>query len=185
MSTTQAHIVHTAGDVPDEVGIPADPAALRALPATDLPGLARTLRRRLVEITSRTGGHLGPNLGVVELTIALHRGRAAARGEPGQGTPGPAGHPLSAVPLPPGDRRCPGAMGQSQLLCPFLEASPSPAPFPKTRARSRGGITDGDRCWAALTKGQQVHPARPHAPDVLPKPESPPVILRRYHTGGG
>ena len=73
MSTTQAHIVHTAGDVPDEVGIPADPAALRALPATDLPGLARTLRRRLVEITSRTGGHLGPNLGVVELTIALHR----------------------------------------------------------------------------------------------------------------
>ena len=102
-----------------------------------------------------------------------------------QGTPGPAGHPLSAVPLPPGDRRCPGAMGQSQLLCPFLEASPSPAPFPKTRARSRGGITDGDRCWAALTKGQQVHPARPHALDVLPKPESPPVILRRYHTGGG
>lgn len=58
---------------PRAVTIPATLEELRALPATDLPGLARTLRRRLVEITSRTGGHLGPNLGVVELTIALHR----------------------------------------------------------------------------------------------------------------
>lgn len=53
--------------------VPADPEALRALPAEQLPGLARTLRRRLVEICSRSGGHLGPNLGVVELTLALHR----------------------------------------------------------------------------------------------------------------
>ena len=59
--------------VPAEVPIPADPSALRALSAAALPGLARTLRRRLLEICSRTGGHLGPNLGVVELTIALHR----------------------------------------------------------------------------------------------------------------
>ena len=43
------------------------------LDAAQLPGLARTLRRRLVEICSHSGGHLGPNLGVVELTIALHR----------------------------------------------------------------------------------------------------------------
>ncbi|WP_323374422.1 1-deoxy-D-xylulose-5-phosphate synthase [Brachybacterium sp. NBEC-018] len=58
---------------PAEVAIPADPAALRDLTPEQLPGLARTLRRRLLEICSRTGGHLGPNLGVVELTIALHR----------------------------------------------------------------------------------------------------------------
>lgn len=57
----------------DEVPIPASPQALRALRPGQLPGLARALRRRLVEITSSTGGHLGPNLGVVELTIALHR----------------------------------------------------------------------------------------------------------------
>src|SRR5690606_41914981 len=38
-----------------------------------LEDLARTLRRRLVEICSEHGGHLGPNLGVVELTLALHR----------------------------------------------------------------------------------------------------------------
>lgn len=58
---------------PAEVAIPADPAALRDLDPEQFPGLARTLRRRLLEICSRTGGHLGPNLGVVELTIALHR----------------------------------------------------------------------------------------------------------------
>lgn len=56
-----------------DVEIPADPAALRELEAEALPALARTLRRRLLEITSATGGHLGPNLGVVELSIALHR----------------------------------------------------------------------------------------------------------------
>lgn len=58
---------------PAEVPICPDPDALRALPKAELPGLARTLRRRLVEICSHSGGHLGPNLGVVELTIALHR----------------------------------------------------------------------------------------------------------------
>ncbi|MCT2177355.1 1-deoxy-D-xylulose-5-phosphate synthase [Brachybacterium muris] len=56
-----------------DVAIPGDPAALRALAPAELPALSRTLRRRLLEITSSTGGHLGPNLGVVELTIALHR----------------------------------------------------------------------------------------------------------------
>ena len=58
---------------PAEVPIPSDPDALRALDAAELPGLARTLRRRLVEICAEHGGHLGPNLGVVELTLALHR----------------------------------------------------------------------------------------------------------------
>ncbi|MGP5306093.1 1-deoxy-D-xylulose-5-phosphate synthase [Brachybacterium alimentarium] len=57
----------------ETAAIPEDPGQLRALPVAALPALARSLRRRLVEITSRAGGHLGPNLGVVELTIALHR----------------------------------------------------------------------------------------------------------------
>ena len=48
------------------------PDDLRAL-ADQLPALAEELRRFLVEEVSRTGGHLGPNLGVVELTIAIHR----------------------------------------------------------------------------------------------------------------
>jgi len=38
-----------------------------------MPQLAREIREFLVDSVSRTGGHLGPNLGVVELTIALHR----------------------------------------------------------------------------------------------------------------
>ena len=49
------------------------PADLRELPEAALPELAAEIRERLVETVSRTGGHLGPNLGVVELTIALHR----------------------------------------------------------------------------------------------------------------
>jgi len=50
-----------------------DPADLRNLPAHQLPGLAEEIRDFLIEAVTRTGGHLGPNLGVVELTIALHR----------------------------------------------------------------------------------------------------------------
>jgi 1-deoxy-D-xylulose-5-phosphate synthase len=49
------------------------PADVRALAPSRLPELAAEIRDFLVATVSRTGGHLGPNLGVVELTIALHR----------------------------------------------------------------------------------------------------------------
>ncbi|QGN59404.1 1-deoxy-D-xylulose-5-phosphate synthase [Nostocoides sp. HKS02] len=49
------------------------PADLKALTPAQIPALAREIRDFLVESVSKTGGHLGPNLGVVELTIALHR----------------------------------------------------------------------------------------------------------------
>ena len=49
------------------------PDDLKRLSASDLPGLAEEIRSFLVDSVSKTGGHLGPNLGVVELTIALHR----------------------------------------------------------------------------------------------------------------
>jgi 1-deoxy-D-xylulose-5-phosphate synthase len=48
------------------------PADLRKLSRDDLPALAQELRERLVDVCSRTGGHIGAGLGVVELTIALH-----------------------------------------------------------------------------------------------------------------
>lgn len=51
----------------------AGPEDLKALPGPRLPELAEEIRAFLVENVSKTGGHLGPNLGVVELTIALHR----------------------------------------------------------------------------------------------------------------
>jgi 1-deoxy-D-xylulose-5-phosphate synthase len=53
----------------DKVRIPAD---LRRLAESDLPQLASELRMELVDAVSRTGGHLGAGLGVVELTVALH-----------------------------------------------------------------------------------------------------------------
>ncbi len=49
------------------------PADLRRLPADRLPQLAGEIRAFLVDAVCRTGGHLGPNLGTVELTLALHR----------------------------------------------------------------------------------------------------------------
>jgi 1-deoxy-D-xylulose-5-phosphate synthase len=49
------------------------PADLKRLNAAEMRSLAGEIRDFLVATVSRTGGHLGPNLGVVELTMALHR----------------------------------------------------------------------------------------------------------------
>lgn len=46
--------------------------ALRRVPEADLPRLARELRAATIAAVSKTGGHLGAGLGVVELTLALH-----------------------------------------------------------------------------------------------------------------
>ncbi|MEP7070854.1 MAG: 1-deoxy-D-xylulose-5-phosphate synthase [Verrucomicrobiota bacterium] len=51
----------------------AGPADVKAVPEQKLPQLAEEVREELIKVLSQTGGHLGPNLGVVELTIALHR----------------------------------------------------------------------------------------------------------------
>ncbi len=51
----------------------AGPQDLRRLPVERMPALAAEIRAFLIAKVTRTGGHLGPNLGVVELTIALHR----------------------------------------------------------------------------------------------------------------
>jgi len=52
------------------IGTPAD---LRRLTPAEVDALAAEIRDFLVQSVSRTGGHLGPNLGVVELTLAMHR----------------------------------------------------------------------------------------------------------------
>lgn len=54
------------------------PADIKALPESDLTLLAEEVRSELIRVLSEenptsVGGHLGPNLGVVELTIAMHR----------------------------------------------------------------------------------------------------------------
>src|SRR6202789_1566383 len=48
------------------------PADVKKIPLQDLPQLAQEIRDELIAVIAKTGGHLGPNLGVVELTIALH-----------------------------------------------------------------------------------------------------------------
>ncbi|MGD8880706.1 MAG: 1-deoxy-D-xylulose-5-phosphate synthase [Desulfobacterales bacterium] len=48
------------------------PADLKKIPRDDLPELAEEIRKRIVDVVSKTGGHLAPSLGAVELAIAIH-----------------------------------------------------------------------------------------------------------------
>src|SRR6478672_7441587 len=48
------------------------PADLKKLPMEQLPELAKEIRERIFASVSKNGGHLASNLGVVELTLALH-----------------------------------------------------------------------------------------------------------------
>jgi 1-deoxy-D-xylulose-5-phosphate synthase len=49
-----------------------NPEDLKRLPKENLPKLCDEIRAKIIQSTSKNGGHVGPNLGVVELTIALH-----------------------------------------------------------------------------------------------------------------
>ena len=49
-----------------------NPQDLRKLPPDEIVSLSQEIRDRIIQATSQNGGHVGPNLGVVELTIALH-----------------------------------------------------------------------------------------------------------------
>lgn len=64
--------VHIGPETPllDQVQFPAD---LKKIDDKDLPQLASELRAEMIDAVSRTGGHLGAGLGVVELTIAIHK----------------------------------------------------------------------------------------------------------------
>lgn len=53
----------------DQINSPAD---LKKIPRKELPKLAHEIRQLIVDVVAKTGGHLASNLGVVELTIALH-----------------------------------------------------------------------------------------------------------------
>src|SRR6201998_3924859 len=48
------------------------PAGIKGVPVPELEALAQEIREQLILVLSKTGGHLGPNLGVVELTLAMH-----------------------------------------------------------------------------------------------------------------
>ncbi|MEO7932183.1 MAG: 1-deoxy-D-xylulose-5-phosphate synthase [Chthoniobacterales bacterium] len=61
---------HISRPLLDKIQSPAD---VKSLDENQLPQLAQEIRDELIDVLSETGGHLGPNLGVVELTIALHR----------------------------------------------------------------------------------------------------------------
>ncbi|MCJ7811766.1 1-deoxy-D-xylulose-5-phosphate synthase, partial [bacterium] len=57
------------GKLLDTINSPED---LKKLDVSDLEKLAGEIREFVISVVSKTGGHLAPNLGVVELTLALH-----------------------------------------------------------------------------------------------------------------
>ena len=57
-------------EILDKINSPAD---LKVLPREDIPTLAREIRDFLVTVTEKNGGHLASNLGVVEITLAIHK----------------------------------------------------------------------------------------------------------------
>ena len=73
-------LINTDEDSPDSLvaaeellSMVNSPQDLKAVPVEQLPLLATAIREFLIDSVSQTGGHLAPNLGVVELTVALHR----------------------------------------------------------------------------------------------------------------
>src|SRR3954468_18947875 len=71
MEMPTSQVGHNSGATPilDRVHTPAD---TRDMSAEELKQLADELRRETIDAVSRTGGHLGAGLGVVELTVAIH-----------------------------------------------------------------------------------------------------------------
>jgi len=72
------------------------PSDLRDLTREQLPELAAEIRQRILDTVSCTGGHLAPNLGVVELTIAIHRSFESPRDKDHLGCRPPVLHPQTA-----------------------------------------------------------------------------------------
>ena len=50
-----------------------EPSDLRKLTINELEALSKEIRERIIEVVSKNGGHLASNLGIVELTLAIHR----------------------------------------------------------------------------------------------------------------
>lgn len=68
-------MISQTSDSPDQASLLAgihSPEDLKKISLEQLPQLAEEIRETLISALSQTGGHLGPNLGVVELTLALH-----------------------------------------------------------------------------------------------------------------
>ncbi len=50
-----------------------EPSDLKKLTINELEALSKEIRERIIEVVSKNGGHLASNLGIVELTLAIHR----------------------------------------------------------------------------------------------------------------
>ncbi len=127
------------------------PSDLKALAPEQLPELAGEVRDFLVAAVSRTGGHLGPNLGVVELTIGLHRVFDSPRDRIVFDT----GHQSYVHKLLTGRQTSAGCARRA--ACPGTPRGPrasttsSRTPTPRRRCRGRTAWRRRSRCAASAT----------------------------------
>ena len=120
---------------------PGRPQGADACPA---PGLAQEIRDFLVESVSKTGGHLGPNLGVVELTIALHRVFDSPR-TPSSSTPATSPTCTSCSPV-----ATTSASSRSRVACPGYPS----------RAESEHDVVENSHASTALSWADGIAKAR-------------------------
>lgn len=98
------------------------PADLKALSRSELPILASEIRKIIIEVVSKNGGHLAPSLGVVELAIALHYVFIA----PADKIIWDVGHQSYAHKLLTGRRERFHTLRQQDGICGFTRMSESP-----------------------------------------------------------
>ena len=82
------------------------PGDLKRLSPTQFPALCQELREQIIGVVANVGGHLASNLGVVELTVALHYLLNTPPDDAGHGTPlVPPGRPRGCSARPPAPPR--------------------------------------------------------------------------------
>ena len=118
------------------------PADVRRLDRTELDALAAEIRATLVATVSRTGGHLGPSLGVVEITLALHRVFDSPRDRILWDT----GHQAYVHKLLTGRRERFGTLRRPGGLSGY----PSRAESPHDWVENSHASTAASRCWRAM-----------------------------------
>ena len=129
------------------------PRDLRSLTDDELTALAAEIRDLLVGTVARNGGHLGPNLGVVELTIAAHRVFDSPT-RPDRLRHRPPGVRPQAAHRPSRPVRGPAS---SRAVCPATRAGPSPSTTgsrtrtPRLRCRTPTGWPRRSPCVASGT----------------------------------
>ena len=132
------------------------PAGLKSLDARQLDAVAEQIRTAIIATTAVTGGHLGPSLGVVELTIALHPGATLIRSR----------HPVYLIWIAhqhPGATNLladisPDARGEDVLVSRIDDGQVAVARLQQGEAAFLSALADGATLGASWSQALAAHP---------------------------